>query len=254
MYAAERQQAIRREAQRTGRVEVAALAGRFEVSLETIRRDLAVLHDQGTLRRVHGGAILAERLVSFERGLPARSGVMAEQKRRIGRAALELVPEGGTLYVEGGSTPGVFAEMLPEDQDLTVVTTGVPIAHELAGRAGFTVHLVGGRVRGRTLATVDDWAVSTLRGVRADIAFLGTNGFSADDGLTTPDSAEAAVKRAALGIGEQTVLLADNTKINTKCLCRYGEASDIDLLITDDGVPAREIRRLREGGVEVRVS
>ena len=254
MYAAERQQAIRRDAQRTGRVEVAALAGKYDVSPETIRRDLGVLHDQGLLRRVHGGAILTERLVSFERGLPARSGVMAEQKRRIGRAALELVPEGGTLFVEGGSTPGVFAEMLPEDQDLTVVTTGLPIALELAGRAGFTVHLVGGRVRARTLAAVDDWAVATLQGVRVDIAFLGTNGFSAEDGLTTPDSAEAAVKRAALGIAGQTVLLADNTKINAKCLCRYGAASDIDLLITDDGVPAREIRRLREGGVEVRVS
>lgn len=254
MYAAERQQAIRREAQRTGRVDVATLAGKYGVSPETIRRDLGALHDQGTLRRVHGGAILAERLVAFERGLPARSGVMAEQKRRIGRTALELVPEGGTLFVEGGSTPGVLAEMLPEGQDLTVVTTGLPIALDLAGRAGFTVHLIGGRVRDRTLAAVDDWAVSTLRGVRVDIAFLGTNGFSGEDGLTTPDSAEAAVKRAALGIAGQTVLLADNTKINAKCLCRYGAASDIDLLITDDGVAGRELKRLREAGVEVRVS
>lgn len=254
MYAAERQQAIRREAQRSGRVQVAALADRFGVSPETIRRDLGVLHDQGILRRVHGGAILTERLVSFERGLPARSGVMAEQKRRIGRAALELVPEGGTLYVEGGSTPGMFAEMLPEDLDLTVVTTGLPIALELAGREGFTVHLVGGRIRRRSLAAVDDWAVDTLRGVRVDIAFLGTNGVSAEDGLSTPSSAEAAVKRAGLGLAEQTVLLADSTKINTRCLCRYGAVSDIDLLITDDGVPAQEIKRLRETGVEVRVS
>jgi DeoR family fructose operon transcriptional repressor len=254
VYAAERQQAIHREAQRTGRVEVAALARAYGVSPETIRRDLAALHDAGTLRRVHGGAILAERLVSFERGLPDRSSVMAEQKLRIGRAALDLVPEGGTLFVEGGSTPGVFAELLPQNWDLTVVTTGLPIAVELAARAGFTVHLVGGRVRGRTLAAVDDWAVHTLRGVRVDVAFLGTNGFSAEDGLTTPDSAEAAVKRAALGIAGQTVLLADNTKINAKCLCRYGDASDIDLLVTDDGVPAREVRRLREGGLEVRIS
>ena len=254
MYAAERQQAIRREAQRAGRVEVTGLARKYNVSLETIRRDLAVLHDHGTLRRVHGGAILAERLASFERGLSDRSSVMAEQKRRIGRAALELVPEGGTVFVEGGSTPGVFAELLPEDGDLTVVTTGLPIATELASRAGFTVHVVGGRVRGRTLAAVDDWAVHTLRGVRVDVAFLGTNGFSIEGGLTTPDSAEAAVKRAALGIAGQTVLLADNTKIDAKFLCRYGDASDIDLLITDDGVPARELKRLRDSGLEVRVS
>jgi len=254
MYAAERQQAICREAQRTGRVEVTQLAERYGVALETIRRDLATLQQQGILRRVHGGALLAERLVSFERGLSARSAVMADEKRRIAQAALHVVPDGGTLFIEGGSTPGVFAEQLPDNGDLTIVTTGLPIALSLATRSGFTVHTVGGRVRQRTLAGVDDWAVRTLRGVRVDVAFLGTNGFSLDDGLSTPDSAEAAVKRAALDIAQHTVLLADHSKIETKCLCRYGDAADIDLLITDSGADTRQIKRLRESGVEVRVS
>lgn len=249
MYAAERQEQILARARTLGRVEVATLAKELGVTPETIRRDLSALEKAGALRRAHGGAIPVERLASFEPEISSRKAIMAAEKARIAKAALDEIPDRGTIFIEAGSTPGALAELLP-DRPLTVVTTGLSVATTLTKRPRLTVLMVGGRIRGRTLAAVDDWAIRDLSSVRVDVAFLGTNGFSAEDGLTTPDVAEAAIKRAALSIGRRTILLADHTKFGAASLCRYGSLSDLDLLITDelpkhaaDSLPDLEVRQ-----------
>jgi len=251
MYAAERQQQILQQARALGRVEVNALAIELGVTPETIRRDLSTLVRAGTLRRAHGGAIPVERLVTFEPEITSRATIMAAEKLRIARAALADIPEQGTIFLEAGSTPSALADLLPADRELTVVTTGLTIALSLATRPKFTVLIVGGRVRRRTLAAVDDWALRDLTGARVDVAFLGTNGFSVAGGLTTPDVAEAAVKRAALSIGRRTVLLADHSKLGVVSLCRYGDVSDVDLLVTDS-LSTRDAKELTGLGVQVR--
>ena len=109
----------------------------------------------------------------------------------------------------------------------------------------------GGRVRPRSLACVDDWALDTLSRLRVTVAFLGTNGLSAENGLTTPDPAEAAVKRATLPIAEHTVLLADHSKIAVDSLLRYGDLNQIDTLITDSGLPPGQARDLQDTGLRV---
>jgi DeoR family fructose operon transcriptional repressor len=251
MYAAERQHRILQQARARGRVEVTALAADLDVTPETIRRDLSTLVRQGALRRAHGGAIPVERLTAFEPEITARATMMAAEKQRIATAALAEIPQQGTIFIEAGSTPGALAELLPTDRPLTVATTGLPVALSLAAKPTVTVLIVGGRVRNRTLASVDDWALRDLAGLRVDIAFLGTNGFSVDGGLTTPDVGEAAVKRAALSIGRRTVLLADHSKLGSLTLCRYGELCDLDLLITD-GLEPEDVAELHATGIEVR--
>lgn len=251
MYTAERRQEILRRARTAGRVHVASLAAELSVTPETIRRDLAALARDGLVSRAHGGAIPVERLVDVEPEITARASLLAEEKRRIAEAALSEVPAAGAIFVESGSTPGQLAELLPADRQLTVVTTGLVIARSLATRSNLTVLMVGGRIRARTLAAVDDWAVSCLQGLRVDVAFLGTNGISADGGLTTPNSAEAAVKRAALRVGRRTVLLVDHTKLATSTLFQYGAVEDIDLLVTDSDHD--ELKPLQDKGIEVRI-
>ncbi len=251
MYGDERRQAILLQARRAGRVEVTRLAEEFGVATETIRRDLAALERQGMLRRVHGGAIPAERMVAFELEVGARTRIMAGEKRRIAKAALAELPPEGAIFIEAGSTAAVFAELLPHDSERTVVTNSLPIALMLAVRPELTVLTVGGRVRRMTLAEVDDWALRGMAGARVDVAFVGTNGLSPREGLTTPDIGEAAVKRAALTIGQRTVLLADHTKIGAVSLCRYGELSDIDLLVTDSGLHADVAGEIRDAGLDV---
>jgi DeoR family transcriptional regulator, fructose operon transcriptional repressor len=132
--------------------------------------------------------------------------------------------------------------VLPAACSLTIVTNGGYIAGSLARRPNLTVLAVGGRVRPRSLACVDDWALDTLSKLQVTVAFLGTNDLSVENGPTTPDPAEAAVKRAMLSIAQHTVLLADHPKIGAVSLLRYGELDQIDTLITDSGLSQSQER------------
>lgn len=232
MYAPERHLQILETARARGRVDVASLAKDLAVTPETVRRDLTALERRGVLRRVHGGAIPVERL-GIEPGVADREGHAAGQKERIARAALEEVPEGGSIILDAGTTTVRLAEMLPTDRELTVVTHSIPVASILVSRPNVSLHLLGGIVRGRTLAAVGEWTRAQIAEVFADVAFMGTNGISVERGLTTPDVAEASVKRALMDAARRTVVLADHTKFGREDFARVAPLSDVDTVITD---------------------
>jgi DeoR family transcriptional regulator, fructose operon transcriptional repressor len=250
MYAEERQQEILQQARAEGRVDVTALAETFAVTAETIRRDLTTLERAGVLRRVHGGAIPVER-IGFEPALAARDAVLTGEKERIAKMALAEVPDEGAVILDAGSTTARLAQILPADRELTVVVNSPAIAAILGPRSNLTVLMLGGRVRGKTLATVDDWALRPLHDLYVDVAFLGTNGCSVERGLTTPDPAEAAVKQAMIRAARRSVLLADHTKIGNDYLARFGSLSDMDLLITDTGLNDDLVAEVETAGVRV---
>lgn len=250
MYAPERQQEILRLARDSGRVDVVSLAEEFQVTAETIRRDLKALDRAGLVRRVHGGAIPSGRL-DFEPDLAERETTAADEKDRIARAALAELPADGTVIVDAGSTVARLAGSLPVDLSLTVVTHSLPIAARLADHPGIQLHLVGGRVRHRTRAAVDAWALRAYGEIRADVLFVAANGYSAEHGLTTPDLAEAAVKRAAMAAARRVVLLADSSKHGQEHFARFGDLGDVDLLITDTGLSPQDATAIERGGTEV---
>lgn len=250
MYAPERQQAILRLAREAGRVDVLSLADEFQVTAETVRRDLKALDRAGLVRRVHGGAIPAGRL-DFEPDLTEREATAADEKDRIAAAALAELPDGGSVVLDAGSTVGRLAAAIPLDTALTVVTHALPVAARLADHTGIDLHLVGGRVRHRTRAAVDAWALRAYAEVRADVLFLATNGFTAQGGLTTPDLAEAAVKRAAMAAARRVVLLADSAKAGQEHFACFGSFADVDLLITDTGLDPAHKAAIEAAGTEV---
>ena len=250
MYAEERQQEIVRLARAEGRVDVASLADTLHVTAETIRRDLTMLERAGVLRRVHGGAIPVER-IGFEPALAARDSVLIDEKERIAKAALAEVPDEGAIILDAGTTTARLAQALPVDRELTVVVNTPVIAALLGVRPNLNVLLLGGRLRGRTLATVDDWALRPLADMYVDVAFLGTNGLSVERGLTTPDPAEAAVKRAMINSARRAVVLADHTKIGNDYLARFGTLADLDLLITDAGLDDDLVTEVEAAGLRV---
>lgn len=250
MYAEERHQQIVERARADGRVDVGALAALFDVTPETVRRDLTTLERHGLLRRVHGGAIPVERL-GFEPGLAARDAVLMAEKDRIAKAALAELPSEGAVLLDAGTTTARLADALPNDRELTVVTNALPIAMTLSVRPNVTVHLLGGRVRGRTMAGVDAWALRLLADVYVDVAFMGTNGVSVERGLTTPDAAEAAVKRAMIAAARRTVVLADHTKVGVDHFARFGSLQDVDVLITDSAVDGDLSAEIEGAGIRV---
>ena len=250
MYAEERLQSIVERARADGRVDVATLAVELNVTAETIRRDLASLERHGVLRRVHGGAIPVERL-GFEPGLAQRDTVLLAEKERIAKAALDELPKEGAILLDAGTTTARLADVLPIDRELTVVTNALPIATKLAARRNITVLIVGGRVRGRTMASVGQWAERALEDTYVDVAFLGTNGISARRGLTTPDTTEAAVKRAMMAAARRTVVLADHTKVGNDQLARFGRLEDLDAVVTDSGLDDETAAELASLGPRV---
>lgn len=250
MYAEERQQVILERARTEGRVDVTALAEEFAVTTETIRRDLTILERTGLIHRVHGGAIPMRRL-GFEPALADRETLMTAEKIRIAKAALAELPEEGSIILDAGSTTAQLADELPTDRELKVVTHSVKIALNLSTRTNLTIMLVGGRLRSRTLATVDGWALQALRDTFVDVAFIATNGISVERGLTTPDLAEAAIKRTAVASSRRCVLLADRTKIGNDCFTRFAGLRDIDTFITDDGADRDLVREIAGYGPRI---
>jgi DeoR family fructose operon transcriptional repressor len=255
MYAEERQQAIARLVNQRGRMSVNQLAREYDVTTETVRRDLSALERMGLVRRVHGGVVPPASLSLIEAGLRERDQVNTETKERIARAALDLLPSpGGAILLDAGTTTSRLASLLPPDHPLTVITHGVPIAARLAGQRNIDLRLLPGRVRRTTQAAVGATTVEALSHLRVDVAFLGTNGITADHGLTTPDPDEAAVKRALIESGRQVVVLADASKFGIETAVRFAAAGEVDVLVTDADVSTADRRAMAKAGVEVVVA
>jgi DeoR family fructose operon transcriptional repressor len=252
MYAEERQQAMAQLVAEHGRLSVNLLAEQYDVTTETVRRDLSALERMGLVRRVHGGAVPANSLTVIESGLVERDSSNTAEKERIAKAALDLLPPpGSTVLIDAGSTTSRLASMLPRDHRLTVVTHAVPVAARLAGNPQIELHLLPGRVRRHTHAAVGPETVEALDSVRADLAFVGTNGLTVEHGLSTPDRTEAAVKRAIIGRARRVVVLADSSKVGVERTIKFAELSEIDTLVTDKEIATSDRRSIERAGVEV---
>jgi DeoR family transcriptional regulator, fructose operon transcriptional repressor len=250
VFAEERHQEILQRARENGRVDVASLAVELDVTPETVRRDLSTLERAGLVRRVHGGAIAIERL-GFEPAVSARESLLTAEKTRIGKAALAELPDSGAILLDAGTTTRQLADMVPTDVELTVVVNSPQLATILARRSNLTVMILGGRVRGRTVAAVGDWAIAALATIHVDVAFMATNGISVERGLTTPDPTEAATKAAMIAAARRTVLLADHTKIGNDYFARFGDIDAVDTFITDTGAEAELVDEISEAGPRV---
>ncbi|BCW17800.1 D-beta-D-heptose 1-phosphate adenosyltransferase [Arthrobacter sp. NtRootA9] len=264
MFAEERQQKIAELVAGSGRVSVTLLAERFSITTETVRRDLAALENAGTVRRVHGGAVAADRFSTTEESVTDRAIQRPGQKGRIAAAALALIPRNspGSVLIDGGTTTEVLADMLARrtmtetadvagGNELVAITHAVPIAGKLSSVPGIALHILGGRVRGITQVAVGQATVDAAARIRPDIAFVGTNGIHPTFGLSTPDPEEAAVKAAFVHSARRIVVLADSSKLDTETLVQFASLKDLDTLITDSEPGPELAAALEEADVDV---
>lgn len=208
MFAEERRKAILDLLSREGRVEVAGLTGHFDVSEDTIRRDLRDLAAQGFLQKTHGGAVALD---MPNLGWEARSQLLPAAKASIGKAAVTLVEPGQTLMLDAGLTVLELARQL-KVEPLRVITSSLDIAQVLEARPGVTLILTGGEWRRGDRHFAGPQAEKALLSYRADWAFLGTCAVHPTAGLTVREADDAAMKRAMAASALRSVLLADHAK------------------------------------------
>jgi DeoR family fructose operon transcriptional repressor len=248
MLAEERLEEIVRRLRERGTLAVDDVAQGFNVSHDTVRRDFNRLAGTNGIRRTHGGIFLER--VAPDSTLAERALEAAQEKRAIARRAAEQVHDGETIVVDAGTTTGLMVDYI-EAKEVTLITYSVEIAARAIRRSNLTVYIAGGMVRASTGGAVGDDALRMIRSLQASTAFIGANGFSLEHGLMTPNYHEAGVKRAIIEISSQRTLLVDSSKANRRALARFGELSDMDVVISDDALGRDMEAELKEVVAEV---
>lgn len=238
MLAEQRQLLIVEEIRRRGSVRVSELTELFSVSDMTIRRDLDALGASGLVQKVHGGATVRGMLSTDEPGFQAKSRRQLDEKEAIARAASELVQPGRAIGITAGTTTWRLAHAILDVPDLTVVTNSIQVASVLhrERRPDLTVVLTGG-VRTPSDALVGPVAVSALRSLHVDLLFMGVHGMAQDAGFTTPNLLEAEADQAFVAAAARVVVVADHTKWGVRGLSRIARLDEVDVLVSDGGLP-----------------
>jgi DeoR family transcriptional regulator of aga operon len=233
-----------------GSVEVDDLAHALGVSGATVRRDLQFLSRSQLLTRTHGGAVANG--VGDE--VPARIKATRRQpeKKRIGRAAADLIDDGAVVGMTGGTTALEVARALADRRGITVVTNAINIASELVGHAGLRLVVIGGIVR-HSYELVGPAAEAMLSNYHLDIAFIGVDGLTPEEGCTTYDEMEAQTDLAFLRRARRSVVIADSSKIGKVTFARISLLSGVSDVITDRGADPEQLAGLRRAGVQVLV-
>ncbi len=232
-----------------GRAEVRQLSQLLGVSEVTIRRDLRELDRQGVLVNVRGGALVS-RGTGFEVPYAAKLGEHKDEKVRIARAACERCQPGETVLLDAGTTVGAMAAHLPNSQ-LTVISNALNVINILARRGSVPFLVIGGEFRAVSQAFLGPRAVEALSVLRIDVAFVGTEGVSADLGLQVPDSSDASYKQAIVRAARKVVVLADHSKFEVERLFTFAGWEEIEEVITGSETPAHHVDALRAMGVKL---
>jgi DeoR family fructose operon transcriptional repressor len=225
-------------------VSIAELAQRFGVSEMTARRDLSRLESENRVRRTHGGAVAADRMV-FEFDYGARSRTQRTEKQAIARAARELIQPGQCIILDTGTTTWELACLLKDCPDLTVITPSLAVASELQFAPNVEVVLLGGIFRSRSPDLTGPVTEHCLNLFAADWAFQGAEGIDDEGDIYNVDLQLGQVDRKMRAIATQSCLLADSSKIGKTAFCRTGKITDFNYFITDSNAPAGFIRKYK---------
>jgi DeoR family transcriptional regulator of aga operon len=246
----ERRRAIIDFVNRKGRARVGELAARFGSSEITIRRDLDLLHERGLIYRTHGGALPIRSGLDSDRDLTQRELQHPREKSRIAAAAVRMIQEGQSIILDSGSTTTAIARALHGFQQLTVITNAINIAAELAG-SRIDVILTGGMLRKNSYSLVGPIAEESLRHLKADLLFLGVDGFDTHSGVSTPNLLEAQLNRLMVNVASRVVAVCDSSKFGRSSLSSIAAISNIHGVITDKQIPKADLRALKRAGVEL---
>lgn len=248
-----RRDAIAAEVERAGAVRSEDLAQRFDVSLETVRRDLLALEKRGVLRRVFGGARSAGTR-TVEAPFEERAVLRLAQKQAMAALAVDLMRPADSVFLDIGTSVAEVARALPKDLPCRVMTNSVLVANEMVDRPQAEVVVSGGRLRKGDQALSGPDAQRFFEGYYADRVYLGSGGVHPSAGLTDYHPDEIAVRKVLIAHAAERFVMADSSKLGHIALGRVCDLSEITGVITDDEADPVVVEALRGAGVEVLVA
>lgn len=211
-------------------VRVNELAEKYHVSMETIRKDLNDMEEQGLLTKIHGGAELLQK--SSEVSVDFKINTNSTAKQKIAHKALSFIEDHSVIFLDPGSTTLALARLLPLKKDLIVITNSIKIASMICEQKHELIFL-GGKIQKKAKAAAGSFAINHLDTLHIDTAFMGTDGFKNSNGPTTYSFEEVSVKQHAILHSDHTYLLADASKFDSRGTYMFASFSDFDALITD---------------------
>ncbi len=230
-----RQSEILDIARADGRVIVEDLAQRFDVTLQTIRRDLSELADAGHLDRVHGGAVARTGVANI--GYEERRRMNEAGKAAIARACAAMIPDNSSLILNLGTTTEAVARELIHHRNITVVTNNMNVANILVANPGCEVMVAGGALRRSDGGLVGELTTQFIEQFKVDTAIIGTSALDRDGDMLDFDLAEVRVSRAIIRQARQRFLVVDHSKLGRSAPARIASLSELDRVITDKPLP-----------------
>lgn len=256
MLIAERRNRIKEMVLEKNSVKVSDLVQYFNVSEETIRRDLNELEREGFVKKNYGGAVLVEEIQGTLASIPnvqQRKIENLAEKTAIAQKAAQLVKEGQIILLDAGSTTWCLAKQIKHIEKLTVITNSIDIAAECASNQDWNIHMVGGTLNKRSMSLIGPGTEYELQNYNVDISFLGTSGVMMKKGFTSSDIYEAQIKSTMAQIANKVVVLADSTKFDNKGLSTFVAFGDVDELYVTSLLDGEKLNRLKEQITRVEV-
>ncbi|MBD5185302.1 MAG: DeoR/GlpR transcriptional regulator [Bacteroides sp.] len=235
------------------RVQVSELADILEVSAVTIRKDLTELEKAGKLYRSHGHAIKMDPYIN-NRSVNEKEKLMPKEKLLIGAKAASLITRDDSIIVASGTTIHAFARCIKPIHRLTVMSASLAVSEMLAANDAIEIIQLGGILRHSSQSVVGEYAKAPFADCACSKLFLGVDGIDLDYGITTTDIREAELNKTMIQAAQKVIVLADSSKFHRRGFSKIAEIDEVDLVITDSGIPASTARRLEESGIELLIA
>lgn len=247
---AERHKFILENLKKDGFIKVADMAKALDVTSVTIRKDLKYLEEKKLLYRTHGSASPINPLAS-DLNVTEKEKIKMDEKKRIAQAACRLIEENDSIIIASGSTVYTFAEWLKPVGHLTVVTAALKISILLNEMNNVDVIQLGGNVRKNSFSVVGDYSANFFEDITCSKLFLGVDGIDPEYGITNSNIEEAQLNKKMMQSSLRTVILADSSKFGKRGFGRICNLDQVDIIITDSGIPAFMAKTVEEAGVEL---
>ncbi len=235
-----------------GFVSIDDLATHFDVTPQTMRRDINTLAGENRLRRYHGGASAAPSTQNTE--YTKRKHLQSPEKERIAQSVAQHIPDHASLFINIGTTNEAIAKALLNHNGLKIITNNLHVAAIVSGKEDFDVIIAGGKVRSRDGGIIGEATMDFVTQFRVDYGIIGISGIDEDGSLLDFDYQEVRVSQAIIANSREVILAADHTKFSRQAMIRLGDFNDINTLVTDKKPSEQFTTLLAEAQVQTLVS